>query len=80
MLRKPSSVRRCLRMRVVRECWHVYLFIYLYLKRTAQLAISASLPCDPLKHIYIYTQVKHMIKNERIKHLAAFGHVNTMYT
>ena len=58
--------------------------IYLYLKRTAHLAINASLPCVPLKHIYIYTQVKHMIKhrkmlsiNERIKHLAAFGNVNT---
>ena len=37
--------------------------IYLYLKRTAHLAINASLPCVPLKHIYIYTQVKHMIKH-----------------
>ena len=41
----------------------IYLFIYLYLKRTAHLAINASLPCVPLKHIYIYTQVKHMIKH-----------------
>ena len=39
------------------------IFIYLYLKRTAHLAINASLPCVPLKHIYIYTQVKHMIKH-----------------
>ena len=49
--------------------------IYLYLKRTAHLAINASLSCAPLKHIYIYTQVKHMIKtwkmlsiNERLEH------------
>ena len=39
------------------------IIIYLYLKRTAHLAINASLPCVPLKHIYIYTQVKHMIKH-----------------
>ena len=34
-----------------------YLFIH-YLKRTAYLAAVASLPCDPLKHIYIYTNTK----------------------
>ena len=38
-----------------------YIFIiYHYLKRTAHLAINASLPCVPLKHIYVYTQVKHI--------------------
>ena len=31
----------------------IYLFIYLYLQRTAHLAINASLPCVPLKHICI---------------------------
>ena len=36
--------------------YHLFI-IYLYLKRTAHLAINASLPCVPLKHIYIYTQV-----------------------
>ena len=40
----------------------IYLFIYLYLKKTAHLAINASLPCVSLKHIYIFIQVKHMIK------------------
>ena len=39
--------------------------IYLYLKRTAHLAINASLSCVPLKHIYIYSQVKHMIKHRK---------------
>ena len=46
-------------------CGIIYLFIYLYLKRTAHLAINASLPCVPLKHISIYTQVKHMIKHRK---------------
>ena len=45
--------------------FNIYLFIYLYLKRTAHLAINASLPCVPLKHIYFI----HMSSiNERIKH------------
>ena len=37
----------------------LFLFIH-YLKRTAHLAAVASLPCDPLKHIYIYTNTKHI--------------------
>ena len=53
---------RSLRILEVKE-FILFYFIYLYLKRTAHLAINASLPCVPLKHIYIYTQVKHMIKH-----------------
>ena len=37
----------------------IFLFIH-YLKRTAHLAAVAILPCDPLKHIYIYTNTKHI--------------------
>ena len=42
--------------------FYFYLFILFihYLKRTAHLAAVASLPCDPLKHIYIYTNSKHI--------------------
>ena len=43
---------------------HIILSIYLSLfKGIAYLAINACLPCVPLKYIYIYTQVKHMIKH-----------------
>ena len=37
----------------------IYLFIH-YLNRTAHLAAVVSLPCNPLKHIYIYTNTKHI--------------------
>ena len=39
------------------------LFIYLSLfKEDSTFSDHASLQCVPLKHIYIYIQVKHMIK------------------
>ena len=52
-------------------CLFIYLS-YFCLKRTAHLAINANLPCVPLKHIYIYTQVKHMVKIEYVKYRRAY--------
>ena len=46
-----------------RGCAEHFIFVYLfihYLKRTAHLAAVASLACDPLKHVYIYTNTKHI--------------------
>ena len=65
--------------------WIINLFYFLfslmhYSKRTAHLAAVASLPCDPLKHIHIYTNTIHILVN--IKYAAIFDYfiiVTLMY-